>query len=175
MMRSSTVTVRVNLAPTVTIAATGPPPRVGEPVSLGALVGTTEVTHTYRIAGTFDVLATATDTADETASAVTVLVVDDAAPLNVTVTAAPPTPQVGTPVHVHGDRDAADGHPGDRPLRVELRRRKPRGDHGEHHEPRVRPRGAPRGSRYARWNRTDGAAWRGSRSTSARGRRSTST
>ena len=122
--RTSTVTVRVNLAPTVTIAATGPPPRVGEPVSfsvtaaagsrpirqttvdfgdgasrsLGALVGTTEVTHTYRIAGTFDVLATATDTAGETASAVTVLVVDDAAPLNVTVTAAPATPQVGAPV-----------------------------------------------------------------------------
>ena len=122
--RTSTVTVRVNLAPTVTIAATGPPPRVGEPVSftvtaaagsrrirqatvdfgdgtvrsLGALVGTTEVTHTYRIAGMFDVTATATDTAGETASVVTVLVVDNAAPLNVTVTAAPTTPQVGGPV-----------------------------------------------------------------------------
>ena len=122
--RTSTVTVRVSLAPTVTIAATGPPPRVGEPVSftvtaaagsrpirqatvdfgdgasrsLGALVGTTEVTHTYQIAGTFDVVASATDTAGETASVVTVLVVDDAAPLNVTVTAAPTAPQVGAPV-----------------------------------------------------------------------------
>ena len=121
---TSTVTVRVNLAPTVAIASTGPPPMVGEPVSftvtvavgsspirqatvdfgdgaarsLGALVGATDVVHTYRITGTFDVVAAAADTSGETVSVVTVLVVEDAAPLNVTVTATPTTPQVGAPV-----------------------------------------------------------------------------
>ena len=121
---AAAVTVRVNAAPAVTIAATGPPPAVGEPTaftvtaaagssairdvtvdfgdgasrSLGALVGSTNVTHTYRTAGTFQVAATATDTSGEAASVATVIAVQGAVPLNVTVAAAPAAPRVGAPV-----------------------------------------------------------------------------
>ena len=42
--------------------------------------------------------ATATDTSGDAVSVVTVLVVEDAAPLNVTIDATPTTPQVGAPV-----------------------------------------------------------------------------
>ena len=121
---TATATVRVNLVPAVTIAATGSPSIVGEPMSftvtvtagssqvrevivnfgdgsarsLGALVGSVSLRHTYRTQGTFRVVATATDTSGEKVSVATVLVVENAAPLNVTVIATPITPQVGAPV-----------------------------------------------------------------------------
>ena len=118
---TASVTIRVNLAPTVTVAATGPQPAAGEPTpftvtvtagssavravtidfgdgtvqSLGPLVGSTDVTHTYQAAGTFNVVATAADTAGEEVSVATVIVVQEAVPLNVTVTASPAAAQVG--------------------------------------------------------------------------------
>ena len=71
-------------------------------VSSDALVGATDVVHTRdRIATNVRRgRSSATDTSGgDRINVVTVLVVEDAAPLNVTVTAiAPTTPQVGAPV-----------------------------------------------------------------------------
>ena len=122
--QTATVTIRVSVLPTVTIAATGGAPTVGEltpfavsvsvgtnPIrqvsvdfgdgtsqSLGSLTGSTNVTHTYSFAGTFNVVATATDTSGGVVSVATVLVVEGAAPLNVTIVASPTTVQVGDAV-----------------------------------------------------------------------------
>ena len=119
--QSATVTIRVNTPPTVTIADAGPVPTAGTPTtltvtvaagssairgvtvdfgdgtsrSLGALTGSTNVTHNYRTAGTFNVVATATDTSGAVVSVATVLVVEAGAPLNVAVTASPARVQVG--------------------------------------------------------------------------------
>ena len=60
---------------------------------LGALAGATNVAHTYTFAGTFQVVATVTDSSGETVTVATLIVVEAAAPLNVTITA-PATVQV---------------------------------------------------------------------------------
>ena len=121
--QTATATITVNNAPTITVtpAAT---PTVGEPTtfivlvtagssairevsidfgdgtsqSLGALTGSTNVTHTYRLAGTFTVVVTATDSTGDAVNVATVIVVEAAAPLNVTVTSSLSTVQVDVPV-----------------------------------------------------------------------------
>ena len=117
--QTATTTIMVSTLPTVTVVATPTTSSVGEPVtfavtvaagsssireasidfgdgtsqSLGALVGATNVTHTYAFAGTFIVTAAAEDTSNADVQVVTTIVVESAAPLNVTI-AAPATVQV---------------------------------------------------------------------------------
>ena len=121
--QTATTTITVNTAPTVTVTP-GDTPTVGEPTtfivlvtagssavravsvdfgdgtsqSLGALTGTTNVTHTYSVAGTFTVVATATDSTGDAVNVGTVIVVQGATPLNVTIGASPATVQVDVPV-----------------------------------------------------------------------------
>ena len=135
--QSATVTIRVNVPPTVTIAATGTFPTIGTPTvfavtvaagssairevtiafgdgtsrSLGALTGSTNVTHTYPDAGTFNVVAAATDTSGEVVSVATVLVVEGGEPLNVSITAAPPTAQAGDAVALTATVTQSTGTP----------------------------------------------------------------
>ena len=116
---SSSVTIGLNALPSVTIVATPTATSVGEPVTfavsvtagssairavsvnfgdgtareLGALAGATNVAHTYTFAGTFQVVATVTDSSGATVTVATVIVVEAAAPLSVTITA-PATVQV---------------------------------------------------------------------------------
>ena len=117
--QTATATITVNTAPAITVTPDATP-RVGEPTtfvvtvtaggsavrevsidfgdgtsqSLGALTGSTNVTHTYSVVGPFTVVVTATDSTGDTVNVATVIVVDAAAPLNVTI-AAPTTVQVG--------------------------------------------------------------------------------
>ena len=119
---SSSVAIGLSALPSVTVVATPTTTSVGEPVTfavtvtagssaireaslnfgdgvaqeLGALVGTTNVAHTYTFAGTFQVVATVTDSSGATVTVATVIVVEAAAPLNVTITA-PATVQVNVP------------------------------------------------------------------------------
>ncbi len=119
---SSSVEIGLSALPSVTVAATPTTTSVGEPVtftvivtagssaireasinfgdgtsqSLGALAGSTNVTHTYTFAGTFIVTATVQDTSSANVEVVTVVVIESAAPLNVTI-AAPATVQVNVP------------------------------------------------------------------------------
>ena len=116
---SSSATIGLSALPTVTIVATPTTTSVGEPVTfavtvtagssaisavtvnfgdgtaqgLGALDGATNVTHTYTFAGTFTAVATVADSSGATVTVATVIVVETAAPLNVSVTA-PATVQV---------------------------------------------------------------------------------
>ena len=119
---SSSVAIGLSALPSVTIVATPTTTSVGEPVTfavsvtagssairevsvnfgdgtdqaLGALAGATNVAHTYTFAGTFQVVATVTDSSGATVTVATVLLVEAAAPLNVTITA-PATVQVNVP------------------------------------------------------------------------------
>ena len=121
--QTATATITVNTAPTITVTP-GATPTVGEPTtfvvlvtagssavrevsidfgdgtsqSLGALTGSTTVTHTYSLTGTFTVVATATDSTGDVVNVATVIVVEAAAPLNVTVTSSLSTVQVDVPV-----------------------------------------------------------------------------
>ena len=119
---SSSVAIGLSALPSVTIVATPTTTSVGEPVTfavsvtagssairevsvnfgdgtareLGALAGATNVAHTYTFAGTFQVVATVTDSSGATVTVATVIVVEAAAPLSVTITA-PATVQVNVP------------------------------------------------------------------------------
>ena len=66
----------------------------GTSLALGALNGLTNVTHTYRAVGTFTVVVTATDSTGADVSVATVIVVESAGALNVTMTALPDPAQV---------------------------------------------------------------------------------
>ncbi len=66
----------------------------GERLQLGALTGTTTVSHTYANAGTYTATLTATDQSGEKVSVSTVVTVAARAPLVVNVTASPTTPVV---------------------------------------------------------------------------------
>ena len=118
----ASVVIGLSALPTVTVVATPTTTSVGEPVTfavtvtagssaireaslnfgdgtaqgLGALVGATNVAHTYTFAGTFTVVATVTDSSGATVTVATIIVVEPAAPLNVTITA-PATVQVNVP------------------------------------------------------------------------------
>ena len=119
---SSSVAIGLSALPSVTIVATPTTTSVGEPVTfavsvtagssairevsvnfgdgtareLGALAGATNVAHTYTFAGTFQVVATVTDSSGATVTVATIILVEAAAPLNVTITA-PATVQVNVP------------------------------------------------------------------------------
>ena len=119
---SASVSVGLSALPSVTIVAAPTTTSVGEPVTfavtvtagssairevsvnfgdgtdqaLGALAGATNVAHTYTFAGTFQVVASVTDSSGATVTVATVLLVEAAAPLNVTITA-PATVQVNVP------------------------------------------------------------------------------
>ena len=134
---TATVTIGLSTLPTVTIAATPTTSSVSEPVtfavnvtagsspirevsvnfgdgtsrSLGALTGATNVTHSYGSAGTYNVVATATDSTGGTVSVATVIVIEGAAPLNVSMTATPGTVQVDVPVTFTATVTQASGTP----------------------------------------------------------------
>ncbi len=121
----ATATIEVGVAPAVSIAATTDPSTVGLPTSftvsvtpaantgirdvlvdfgdgesqsLGALNGTTVMSHVYRAAGSYVVTARATDTKNETVSVSTIITVVAPAPLAVTVVASNAAPVVGDAV-----------------------------------------------------------------------------
>jgi PKD repeat protein len=124
--QQQSVTVRVNLAPTIAIAPTTTTPVEEQPTnftvtvtpvtggsavqhvqvdfgdgqsqSLGALTGSTTVAHVYRRQGTYAVSATVTDVNGDSNTVTTTIVVGPAPPVNVTLTAAPTNPQVNTAV-----------------------------------------------------------------------------
>ena len=121
--QTATGTITVNNAPTITVTP-GATPTIGEPTTfivvvtagssavrevsidfgdgtsqlLGALTGSTNVTHTYSRAGTFTVVAAATDSTGDAVTVATVIVVEAASPLNVTVISSLSTVQVDVPV-----------------------------------------------------------------------------
>ena len=112
---SSSVAIGLNALPSVTIVATPTTTSVGEPVTfavsvtagssairevsvnfgdgtareLGALDGATNVAHNYTFAGTFQVVATVTDSSSATVTVATIIVVQAALPLNVNLSASP--------------------------------------------------------------------------------------
>jgi hypothetical protein len=122
---AQTVTVRVNTAPTITVTLSTQTPVAGQPVvfsvnvtangaairevtldfgdrdrlSLGALTGSTTVSHTYEEAGTYTVTATATDVSGERSTTITVINVQPATPLVVTLTT-DSQPLVNTPTSI---------------------------------------------------------------------------
>ena len=117
--QTATTTILVDTQPRVTVVATPTASSVGEPVSfavtvtrgssaiidavidfgdgasqsLGALAGATSVSHTYTAAGSFVVGVPVRDTRGGNVQVVTVVTIESAAPLNVTL-AAPATVQV---------------------------------------------------------------------------------
>ena len=123
--RTATVAVAVNNAPTITVTPSGTPTageattftvvvtagtnRItnaaidfgdGTSLTLGAATGTTTVSHVYAAAGSYTVVATATDSSGEEVSVATVISVAAQTPLNVTLTKTSPStdPAVDTPV-----------------------------------------------------------------------------
>ncbi len=70
----------------------------GTATSLGAISGSTNVTHTYTREGAYNVTATATDAAGNRESMSTSITVLQAAPVAVTVTASPTSPTTGQTV-----------------------------------------------------------------------------
>lgn len=118
-------TIEVTTVPVVAITSTTQTPTAGQPVSftvsvtpaanssirsvevdfgdgesqaLGALNGTTNVSHVYAEAGTYTASATASDSNAETVTVSTVITVVAPTPLGVTIQASPSDPQIGTPV-----------------------------------------------------------------------------
>jgi hypothetical protein len=73
----------------------------GDLQQLGALSGSTSVSHTYANAGTYTVTLTATDQAGERVSVSTVVTILPRAPLTVNVTASPTTPNVQAVVNIN--------------------------------------------------------------------------
>ena len=112
--QTTTTTITVSTQPTVIVTPSTTQPTVGEPTTLtvsvtagtsairdvsinfgdgtsqalGALSGSTNVTHTYSTAGTFTVTVTATDSTGAVVSVATVIVVEAAGALNVTMSVA---------------------------------------------------------------------------------------
>jgi adhesin/invasin len=117
----TTVSVKVNPAPTVTVSVSPSSPIVGQPAVFTVTVtpatngspveslrlefgdgasqnlgsSSTSVSHRYTRAGTFTVRATVTDTAGQQSSQVLVIIVTEAAPLAVTLDISPSSPNVG--------------------------------------------------------------------------------
>jgi PKD repeat protein len=124
--QTDTETVRVNDAPSISITPSATPAVEEQPtsfsitvtrapngasirnvtvdfgdlttLSLGALTGTTTVPHTYRRAGTYTVTATVTDINGDSNSVITQIVVGQAPPVGVNLTASNTAPQVNQSV-----------------------------------------------------------------------------
>ena len=121
--QTTTTTIQVDTLPIVTVVVTPTASSVDEPVTfavtvtagssaiadvsidfgdgssqaLGALVGLTSVSHTYKVAGNFIVTVTVRDTSDASVEVVTVVAIESPAPLNVVFTA----PLAGATVQVN--------------------------------------------------------------------------
>jgi PKD repeat protein len=95
----------VTFALTVTASATGAAVRQvvvlwgdGQSTTLGAVSGTTNLSHTYFAPGTYTITATATDANGDTFPAVTTVTVGPRPPATVAITSSPTNPQVGQAV-----------------------------------------------------------------------------